>query len=111
MTFNADVAGAISIPLTNGAIPPLIGPLVETVLPIGTYKVQTDGVVLMALTTGGINEEVSPIIFPEMAEFVFTLDTAQNITLAMANVGTCRVTFYPEFTAKRNVEMIRSDFC
>lgn len=111
MPFNADLAGAISIPLTNALPPPAIGPLVEIVLPIGKWKAQTDGIVLMALTQGVINDGVSPIIFPEMAEFVFSLDTTQVITLSMANVGTCRVTFYPEFTEPRNVQQIRSGEC
>jgi len=106
--FLADLPGAIVVPLANANPPPAIGPITQTVLPIGKWKIQTDGIVLLSATDGPLNENVAQIIFPEMSEFVFYTSINLSLSLAMANVGTCRVSFYPENDKIENVEAIRS---
>ena len=64
--FLADLPGAIVVPLANANPPPAIGPITQTVLPIGKWKIQTDGIVLLSATDGPLNEDVAQIIFPEI---------------------------------------------
>jgi hypothetical protein len=108
MSFPSDLAGAIVVPLVNINPPPAIGDPLSILIPIGNWKIQTDGIVLFSLTEGAVNQDNSQIIFPEMAEFTFYNRINQNINLAMANVGTCRVVFYPRSEELENVEQLRS---
>lgn len=108
MTFVIDIQNAISIALTNPGPAPALGPEVTITIPIGTWKVQTDGVVLLQISEGAINQNLAEVIFPEMAEFVFNASIPVNLVLQMANVGTSRVNFYPEHEKGKNVKQIRS---
>jgi len=108
MTFVVDIQNAISVALQNPGPAPALGPEIPLIIPIGKWKVQTDGVVLLQVAEGAINQDLAEVLFPEMAEFVFSAKVPINLVLQMANVGTCRVNFYPEAPEERNVKQIRS---
>jgi len=108
MTFVVDIQNAISVALNNPGPAPALGAEVPITIPIGTWKIQTDGIVLLQVAEGAINPDLAEIIFPEMAEFVFNASIPVNLVLQMANVGTSRVNFYPEHVKDKNVKQIRS---
>ena len=109
MTFASDLTGAIVVPLVNVNPPPAIGDPVSILIPLGSWKIQTDGIVVFSLNEGNLNQDNSQIVFPEMAEFSFHLRINQNINMAMANIGSCRVVFYPKAEEGPNVEQIRGE--
>lgn len=108
MTFVLDLQNAISIALQNPGPAPALGPEVPVVIPIGKWKIQTDGIVLIQIAEGAINQNLAEVVFPEMAEFVFQATIPLHFVLQMANVGTSRVNFYPEAPNIKNVEQIRT---
>jgi hypothetical protein len=108
MTFVVDIQNAISLALQNPGPAPALGPEVPITIPIGRWKVQTDGVVLLQVAEGAINPDLAEVLFPEMAEFVFAAKVPVSLVLQMANVGTSRVNFYPEAPDEKNVKQIRS---
>jgi len=108
MTFVIDIQNAISVALSNPGPAPALGPEIPITIPIGEWKVQTDGIVLLQVAEGAINADLAEVIFPEMAEFVFSCQIPINLVLQMANVGTSRVNFYPKSDDGKNVRQIRS---
>jgi hypothetical protein len=77
-------------------------------IPVGDWKIQTDGIVVFALGESALNPDLAEILFPEMAEYVFRATIPLSFNLSMANIGTCRVNFYPRAPDVPTVQEIRT---